>query len=123
MLQGTGATGARAKQLRGTMSPPEIAIWLALRERPAGFKFRRQHPSGPYVADFYCHAARLVIEVDGQAHDFGDRPARDAARDCWFAARGLAVLRIAAVEIFTDCDAVVHGIVAVAAERLATQEE
>nr|WP_235518747.1 DUF559 domain-containing protein [Sphingomonas sp. Leaf208] len=39
------------------MSPPELALWIALRERPGGFKFRRQHPAGPYVADFYGHAA------------------------------------------------------------------
>ena len=123
MLQGTGSTAALAKQLRGAMSPPEIALWLALRERPAGLKFRRQHPSGPYVADFYCHAARLIIEVDGQAHDFGDRPARDAARNRWFEGRGIAVLRIPAVEIFHDCDAMVRGIVALAVERLAAQEE
>ena len=123
MLQGAGATRALAKQLRATMSPPELALWIALRERPGGFKFRRQHPAGPYVADFYCHAARLIIEVDGKAHDFGDRPARDAARDCWFGERGIAVLRIPAVEIFHDCDAMVRGIVALAAERFAAQEE
>ena len=123
MFQVTGSTGALAKQLRAAMSPPEIALWAALRERPAGLKFRKQHPSGPYVADFYCHAARLIIEVDGQAHDYGDRPARDAARDRWFEGRGITVLRIPAVEIFHDCDAMVRGIVAVAAERLAAQEE
>ncbi|MES3045246.1 endonuclease domain-containing protein [Sphingomonas faeni] len=123
MLQGTGSIGALAKQLRAAMSPPEIALWVALQERPAGLKFRKQHPSGPYVADFYCHAARLIIEVDGQAHDYVDRPARDASRDRWFEARGIAVLRIPAVEIFHDCDAMVRGIVALAVERLATQEE
>nr|WP_321163577.1 DUF559 domain-containing protein [Sphingomonas sp. Leaf208] len=66
---------------------------------------------------------RLIIEVDGKAHDFGDRPARDAARDCWFGERGIAVLRIPAAEIFHDCDAMVRGIVAVAVERFAAQEE
>ncbi|MEG3083960.1 endonuclease domain-containing protein [Sphingomonas sp. PB2P12] len=123
MLQGTGAIGAQAKQLRAAMSGPEIALWVALRDRPVGLKFRKQHPSGPYVADFYCHAARFIIEVDGQAHDFGDRPARDAARDRWFEERGIAVLRIPAIEIFRDCDAMVRGIVEFAVERLAAQEE
>jgi very-short-patch-repair endonuclease len=122
MLQGVGNTGERAKALRRSMSPPEIALWLALRERPGGFKFRKQHPSGRYVADFYCHAARLVIEVDGTAHDFGDHPSRDARRDAWFNARDLKVLRIPAVEILRDLDAVVRGIVALTAERLADQE-
>src|SRR3546814_17750549 len=81
MLQGVGNSGAHAKALRQSMPPPEIVLWLALRERPGGFKFRRQHPPGSCVADFYCHVARLVIEVDGAAPAFGDRPGRDVRRD------------------------------------------
>ena len=122
MLQGIGDTAHRAKTLRRTMSPPEIVLWLALKERPAGLKFRKQHPSGPYVADFYCHAAGLIIEIDGSAHDFGDRPARDGRRDAWFRMRGLAVMRIAAADVSRDLDAVVRGIVNLAATRLADQE-
>src|SRR3546814_5255367 len=99
MLQGVGNSGAHAKALRQSMPPPEIVLWLALRERPGGFKFRRQHPSGSFVADFYCHVARLVIEVDGAAHDFGDRPGRDLRRDAWFRARGLALLRVPATDV------------------------
>jgi very-short-patch-repair endonuclease len=118
MLQGTGDAAARARVLRKQMSTPEVALWLILRERPAGLKFRRQHPSGPYVADFYCHTARLVIEVDGDAHSYGNRPQRDVARDQWFTLRGLQVLRIAARDILTDCEAVVRMIVTVASDRL-----
>lgn len=117
MLQGSHGTAAKAKTLRRTMSPPEVALWTALRERPEGLKFRRQHPSGPYVADFYCHAARLVVEVDGAAHDFGDRPQRDPARDRWFAQRGLAVLRIPASMVSNDLDSAVRGLVAEALGR------
>ncbi len=69
-------------------------------------------PSGPYVADFYCHEARLVIEVDGEAHECVDRPSRDALRDRWFAARELATYRIPAKHILTNIDGAVHGIVA-----------
>jgi very-short-patch-repair endonuclease len=122
MLQGTGETRQRSKRLRQEMSPPEIALWFALRGRPDGLKFRKQHPSGPYTADFYCHAARMIVEVDSEAHSRGDRPARDAARDRWFEARGITTLRAAASEIMRDCDAVVRGIAALAAERIADQE-
>ena len=122
MLQGSGDTSERAKALRETMSPPEIALWMVLRERPSGLKFRKQHPSGPFVADFYCHAARLVVEVDGGAHDCDDRPARDARRDRWFAVRGLDVMHIPAAEVSRDLDAVTQGIVARAVDRLEAQE-
>jgi very-short-patch-repair endonuclease len=114
MLQGSGETPRRSRALRKALSPAELRLWLALQTRPEGLKFRKQHPSGPYTADFYCHSARLVIEVDGQAHDFGDRPERDAARDRWFEARGLRVLRIPASLVFRDLDSVVRGIVATA---------
>jgi very-short-patch-repair endonuclease len=94
------------------MTLPEVLLWKALRTRPAGLKFRRQHPSGPYAADFYCHERRLIIEVDGEAHNRGDQPARDAARDRWFLDRGIDVVRIPATEILTNIDGAVRGIVA-----------
>lgn len=121
MLQGDLGSTRRAKDMRKELSLPEVLLWIALKERPGGRKFRKQHPSGPYVADFYCHEARLIIEVDGSAHDFGNRPQRDAARDHWFAARGLDVLRVPAREVLDDCDAVVRGILARAERRLADQ--
>jgi len=117
-----GDVGERARSLRRQMSSPEILLWRALQRRPSGLKFRRQHPSGYYVADFYCHKARLIIEIDGSAHDFGDRPARDTARDAWFASREIAVLRIAASAVMRDTDAVVDYIVETAVRRVAAQE-
>jgi len=93
------------------MSLPERLLWAALRSRPAGLKFRRQHPAGPYVADFFCHEARLVVEVDGEVHAFGDRPERDARRDAWFSERGLDVMRISAREVLRNVDSVVEAIV------------
>jgi very-short-patch-repair endonuclease len=122
VLQGSQRTMRLARQPRGAMSLPEVILWTALRKRPAGLKFRRQHPSGPYVADFYCHAARLIVEIDGAAHGFGDRPERDAVRDAWFEARGLAVLRIAAREVLDDSAAVVQAVVSCAAARLRDEE-
>ncbi|MFZ2997341.1 endonuclease domain-containing protein [Sphingobium sp.] len=115
VLQGRGH---QARQLRGAMSLPEVKLWQVLRERPGGLKFRRQHPSGPYVADFYCHEARLVIEVDGEGHNRGDAPLSDERRDGWFAARGLLVLRIPAMTILNELDTAVAGIMATANEQI-----
>ena len=114
MLQGPIPTVQNARRLRGEMSLPEVSLWQALRTRPAGLKFRRQHPAGPYVADFYCFGAKLIVEIDGEAHSRGDRPVFDQARDTWFEQRGLRVLRIPAHEVLNDLDAVVSGIVAFA---------
>lgn len=72
---------AKARQLRRDMSLPERLLWRELRGKPAGLKFRRQHPVGPYVIDFYCASAKLGIEIDGIAHDMGERPERDMRRD------------------------------------------
>jgi very-short-patch-repair endonuclease len=93
---------------------PEVLLWQALRARPEGLKFRRQHPSGPYVADFYCHEARLIIEIDGEAHNRGTASDKDAIRDAWFAERQIRTLRIPAVAILSDLSNAVSGIVATA---------
>jgi len=100
----------RARDLRRKMTAPEVRLWQWLRTRPGGFRFRKQHPAGPYVFDFYCPSAKLVIEVDGEAHSRGDRPERDAARDEWCAQQGMRVLRIAAIDVMRDLDAVSRAI-------------
>ena len=61
--------------------------------------FRRQHPIGRYVLDFYCAKARLAIELDGASHDLGNRPQRDSRRDAWLRERGIRVLRIPVTEL------------------------
>jgi very-short-patch-repair endonuclease len=92
------------------MSLPEILLWDELRRRPDGFKFRRQHPLGPYVADFYCAALKLVVEVDGSSHDCGEAQERDARRDAWMRVSGLRVLRFNGEDVFKDMDSVVEAI-------------
>ncbi|KQT31899.1 hypothetical protein ASG29_08425 [Sphingomonas sp. Leaf412] len=104
----------RARRLRRAMSLPEVLLWQRLRRRAGEVKFRRQHPLAPYVADFYCPAARLVVEVDGEAHNRADAPAHDARRDEWMRSRGLNVLRIAAADILRDPDAVAASVAAAA---------
>jgi very-short-patch-repair endonuclease len=107
-----------ARRLRREMTLPEVILWQALRKQPNELKFRRQHPSGPYILDFFCSDARLAIEVDGEAHDRGDRPQRDEARDAWLRATGIETLRIPAVEVLKDADAVVRWIFAETEARL-----
>ncbi len=101
-----------AKRLRQEMTKPEMLLWLRLKLPNADCpRFRRQHALGPYVLDFYCPAAKLVIEIDGWGHNMGDQPGKDEARDADLAARGLTVVRIPAVEVLADPDDVADRIV------------
>ena len=108
---------ARARQLRRRMSPPERRLWRYLRMRPDELKFRRQHPFGPYTADFYCHAAAVAIEIDGDSHDVGVNPERDERRNAYFANHGILTLRFLAADIFNQLDAVVMQIEEMCASR------
>ena len=98
------------------MSLPEAYLWRALRQRPDGLKFRRQHPFERYTADFYCAAARLIVEIDGASHGMGDNPARDLQRDDWLRRQGLQVLRFNADDVMKDIESVVTAIL-IAARR------
>ncbi|WP_174302052.1 endonuclease domain-containing protein [Caulobacter sp. S45] len=99
------------------MSLPEVLLWIALRKRQAGLRFRRQHPIGPYILDFYCEAARLAVEIDGDGHLHGDQLLRDARRDRWVAAQGVSTLRVAARDVLGGPDDVVATIRSAAADR------
>jgi len=93
------------------MSLPEAYLWQALRRRPDGLKFRRQHPFERYTADFYCASAKLVVEIDGASHEMGDGPERDARRDATMREQGLQVLRFNAGDVVKDVESVVIAIV------------
>lgn len=99
------------------MSLPEVLLWQQLRARPAGAKFRRQHPIGTYVLDFYCHEIRLCIEVDGAAHDCGDQPAFDETRGQWLALHNIETLRISAKDVLGNMDGVMRLIADVIEQR------
>ncbi len=103
---------AKARQLRRDMSLPERLLWRELRGKPLGIKFRRQHPIGAFVLDFYCPSARIGIEIDGIAHDMGDRPARDERRDALLREQGIEVLRIAASDVLESPADVAEAILA-----------
>lgn len=83
------------------MTPPERRLWNALKTRPGGFKFRRQHEHGPYYLDFFCFEASLAVEVDGFGHDLGSNPRRDERRDAWLASRGIVTVRVMATDVRT----------------------
>jgi very-short-patch-repair endonuclease len=111
-------TVANAQRLRKEMTPPEVALWDALRRgAQAGLRFRRQHPLGPFVLDFYCARAKLAVEFDSEIHGMGDHPRRDARRDRWVAEQGVATMRVGAVDVRDNLDGVVRTIVEVARER------
>ena len=84
----------RAREQRQLMSDSESRLWAHLRNRRfAGYKFRRQLPIGPYIADFACKTARLIIETDGDQHGSDEQQRRDAERTEWLKGQGWRVLR------------------------------
>ena len=89
----------RVRTLRREMTLPEVLLWNLLRRAPDGVIFRRQHPVGDYVIDFYCAKARLCIEIDGIIHDMGDHPAMDGERDAALKALGFEVVRVPAKDV------------------------
>ena len=105
-----------ARQQRRKMSPAEVRLWVRLRRSPGGFGFRRQHPIGPYSADFYCPVAKLVIEVDGLVHNFADAVDHDERRNRYMRVLGLKVIRIAASDVFRDPDGIADALVRMCAD-------
>jgi very-short-patch-repair endonuclease len=88
------------------MTPSEMALWRVVRaKRFQGLHFRRQHPFGPYILDFYCDAAKLAVEVDGGVHQHEERRIQEAARDAWVARRGVRTLRLPARLVLENIDA------------------
>ena len=116
-MRATAKSMQLARQQRRSMSPPEARLWNRLRGSPCGLRFRKQHAIGPYVADFYCPAAKLVIEVDGQIHDNERAATRDGQRDAYMESLGLEIIRIPAKEIFADADSVAQGLIAMCADK------
>ncbi len=111
-------TFRRAKELRQSLSRPEAKLWISLsRRRLEGLHFRKQHPIGPFILDFYCSAALLAIEVDGGSHGYGDRPERDERRDRWLAERRILTLRFSARAVLEDADGVLRMIAEAARDR------
>jgi very-short-patch-repair endonuclease len=98
-----------ARQLRQAMTPAEQRLWQALRsQKLSGLKFRRQHPIGQFVLDFFCPACALAVELDGSVHD--RQQEQDAARTKHLTAYGYRVLRFRNTEVLTDLPKVLQQI-------------
>jgi very-short-patch-repair endonuclease len=97
-----------ARRLRRHLTLPEMLLWRLLSPNRRELRFRKQHPIGPYVADFYCPAAKTVIEVDGAVHN--ERQDVDAKRDAYMESLGLTVIRVPAAEVLTHPEAVADGL-------------
>ncbi|VTR95845.1 Restriction endonuclease like protein OS=Anabaena sp. 90 GN=ANA_C20072 PE=4 SV=1: DUF559 [Gemmata massiliana] len=104
-----------AKELRRQMTPAERILWERLRGNRLGYHFRRQQVIEGYIADFYCHVAALVVEVDGPVHDY--QADYDERRTTAFALRGIHVMRFRNNAVVTDTESVVLSITAACAER------
>lgn len=103
----------RARRLRHAMTDAEKQLWYRLRKLNLdGSHFRRQVPIGPYIADFACMAARLLIEVDGSQHGEDRAEAYDGTRTAWLEKEGYRVLRFWNNEIVKNTDAVMEAIYA-----------
>jgi very-short-patch-repair endonuclease/DNA modification methylase len=96
----------RRRALRREMTPPEKQLWYALRKGQLGFKFRRQHPIGPYIADFYSREAHLVVEIDGATHSEPGAMEYDYQRDAYMRSLGLDILRFSAQEVQQNLEGV-----------------
>ncbi|MCI0460273.1 MAG: DUF559 domain-containing protein [Gemmataceae bacterium] len=99
----------RARQLRRAMTPAEAIMWKHLRGRRfAGFKFRQQHPVGPFFADIVCHHCRLIVELDGETH-LGQQE-HDEKRSQYLRERGWLVLRFWNTQVYDETEAVFEAI-------------
>ncbi len=99
-----------AKELRNHVTNAEMLLWGYLRTNPDGFKFRRQHPIGIFIADFYCHRLKLVIEVDGSIHKVKEVEEHDRYRQRLIEEDGMKLIRFTNEQIETDLENVIATI-------------
>jgi very-short-patch-repair endonuclease len=94
LVRRTGLKTRFAKQLRANSTDAERKLWSILRNHQvAGLRFRRQQPIGPYIVDFYCSGAKLIVELDGDQHGADGNVQYDSLRSDWLASHGYRVLR------------------------------
>jgi very-short-patch-repair endonuclease len=108
-----GELKTRRRSLRNDPTRAEKEMWQGLRKRRSdGYKFRRQHSIGPFIADFYCPVYRLVVEVDGDTHSLPGQPEYDANRTAFMQSNGIVVIRFTNEEVLYSVDLCVNKIMA-----------
>ena len=101
----------RARILRKTMTPAEKMLWERLRRKQLkGYKFRRQHPVANYIADFYCHRAKLIVEIDGSYHHQEDQKYRDTEKSSDLQSFGITIIRFTNEEVIGNIEKVLPNI-------------
>lgn len=100
----------RSRDMRHPLTPAEAKVWARVRNQQLGYKIRRQHLIGHFIADFYCAQAKLVIEIDGDSHTEPDQAEYDAARTVWLEERGYRVLRFQNTEVHQNLEAVLEAL-------------
>ena len=103
-------TFKNATENRLKMTQAETILWEVVKNRKLGIKFRRQHPIGKFIADFYCHKVKLVIELDGEYHDDIDQKNYDLERTKEFERLGLNIIRFTNDMVINKLEAVLDGI-------------
>ena len=110
----------RARTMRRGLTPPEAQLWAQLKGRKLeGLKFRRQHPIGPYILDFYCAELELALEIDGMIHGDAGQARHDERRTAWLATKGVSILRVASCDVRDDVEGVLNAIRNLAFKRKA----
>ncbi len=101
----------KARELRKNLTDAERQLWTNIRRRQlGGCRFRRQHPIGPFIVDFVCLEAKLVVELDGRQHAEAERARRDAGRTKWLQDEGYRVLRFWNNDLTQNIDGVLETI-------------
>jgi len=99
-----------AKVLRNQLTHAELILWGYLKQKPFGFKFRRQHPLNDYIADFFSYKLNLVIEVDGEIHELPEVKERDNAKENWLTENAYSILRFTNYQVEKEFEKVIQEI-------------
>jgi very-short-patch-repair endonuclease len=109
-----------AKQLRKNMTDSEKILWMHLKPGIQNFKFRRQHPIGLFVADFFCHKLKLIIEVDGGIHDLEENKINDKEREKFFIDSGYSIIRFTNKQVHNEIEFILKEVNSLITKELKT---